>query len=155
MTLPPRPDPQGGPAAPVRRRLRTASGAGLVALLAACVVPVPGNGPLDVTLMTRDELRDYAERVFRRHNRVVTHLMMTAIPPGTTEAERARIERAESAMNRACSDLNRLASARAAGSDVALSLEDRVRRSVRRCDERTSRMQDLLRQLGMPLTDDR
>lgn len=155
MTRPPRPDPQGGSPAAIRRRLRTAAGAGLVALLAACVVPVPGDGPLDVTLMSRDELRDYAERVFRRHNRVVTHLMMTAIPAATTEADRARLERAESAMNRACSDLNRLASARAAGSDVALTLEDRVRRSVRRCDERTGRMQDLLLQLGMPLTDGR
>jgi hypothetical protein len=127
----------------------------LVALLAGCVVPVPGNGPLDVTLMSRDELRAYAERVFRRHNRVVTHLMMTPIPAGAAEGDRKRLERAESAMNRACSDLNRLASARAAGNDVALALEDRVRRSVRRCDERTSRMQDVLLQLGIPLTDER
>lgn len=155
MTRPPRPDPQGGSPPPIRHRLRTAAGAGLVALLAGCVVPVPGDGPLDVTLMSREELRDYAERVFRRHNRVVTHLMMTPIPAGAAEADRARLERAESAMNRACSDLNRLASARASGSDVAVTLEDRVRRSVRRCDERTARMQDVLLQVGIPLTDER
>jgi hypothetical protein len=113
------------------------------ALLHGCVVPVPGEAPLDLELMTPDELRRYTEQVFRRHNRTVTRLMMAE--PGRLESEqRAQLDRAERRMNRACAALNEIASQRAAGQDPGFALENRVRRSVVDCEQRSEAVASLL-----------
>lgn len=107
-------------------------------------VPVPrGDDLLDVRFMTTDELRDYSERIFRRHNKVTTRLMM-APPMDIGENTRRRIEKAESRMYDACASLNEIASARASGRDVDLALENKVRTTVRSCAKATRRMEDLL-----------
>jgi hypothetical protein len=134
------------------KRIRSSAGAGprrplaaalLGATLAGCIVPVPGDDPLELELMTPDELRAYTEDVFRRHNRVVTQLMMAGTA-SLDERQRRRLERAEARMNRACADLNDVASARAAGRDTDLALENRVRTSVADCEGRTEAVASML-----------
>ncbi|MBL39200.1 MAG: hypothetical protein CMP07_12405 [Xanthomonadales bacterium] len=122
----------------------------LLAAISGCV-PVPrGNDPLDLRFMTTDELRDYSERVFRRHNGVVTRLMMAPPLDGEIgERARRRIEKAESRMNKDCSSLNEIAAARASGREVDLELENRVRRTVRSCAESTRRLETLLDEHGV------
>lgn len=115
----------------------------LAAVLGGCYVPVPGEDPLDLELMTRDEMRAYSEDVFRRHNRTVTRLMMAGTDTLSPD-RREDIERAEARMNRACADLNRIAAQRAAGREPDLALENRVRRSVTECERRTERVASLL-----------
>lgn len=109
-------------------------------------VPVPrGDDLLDVRFMTTDELRDFSERVFRRHNRVTTRLMMA--PPmddRLTESKRRRIEKSEMRMYEACASLNEIAAARASGREVELDLENKVRKTVRSCAESTRRLEALL-----------
>lgn len=117
--------------------------------LSGCVIPVPGDDALDVEFMSRDELRDYSERVFRRHNRTVTRLMTALSAADVSDRETDRLERLERRMNRACKSLNRIASMRARGEDPDLELENRVRRDVRTCDERTRRVENLLEELGV------
>jgi hypothetical protein len=117
--------------------------------LSGCIVPVPGDDALDVEFMSRDELRDYSERVFRRHNRTVTRLMTAHSAADVSDRQVDRLERLERRMNRACESLNRIASMRARGEEPDLELENRVRRDVRTCDERTRRVQDLLDVLGI------
>lgn len=95
--------------------------------------------------MTADELREFSERVFRRHNSVTTRLMMA--PPAEDTVSRAirkRIEKAESRMYRACSSLNEIAAARASNREVGLELENKVRKSVRSCAKSTRRLESLL-----------
>jgi len=118
--------------------------------LSGCI-PVPhGEDGLDVRFMSADELRDFSERVFRRHNSVTTRLMMA--PPADDTASRAtrkRIEKAESRMYRACASLNEIASARASNREVDLALENRVRKTVRSCAESTRRLESLLDEHGI------
>ncbi len=110
--------------------------------LGGCIVPVPERGdPLDFEFMTPDALREYSEQVFRRHNRVVSQLMMRG-----GAATDSSIERAERRMNRACASLNRIASMRARGEDPDLGLQDRVRRDIRHCEHQTARVAELLDQ---------
>lgn len=100
--------------------------------------------------MTTDELRDYSGRIFRRHNRVTSRLMLA--PPTddeSGESARRRIEKAESRMNEACSSLNEIAAARASGREVDFELENRVRRTVRTCAESTRRLETLLDEHGI------
>lgn len=100
--------------------------------------------------MTTNELRSYSERVFRRHNRVTTRIMLAPPAAGdVTEAERRRIERAESRMNRACTHLNQVAEARAGGKDASAALQNKVRKTVRSCAETTRRLETLLDKHGI------
>jgi len=109
--------------------------------LAGCI-PVPERGdPFDLEFMSRDELRQYSETVFRRHNRVATRLMLAT---DSSERDRDELERAERRMNEACASLNRIASMRAAGEEPGLELENRVRRDVRLCEHTTVRVEELL-----------
>lgn len=144
------------------RRIRSNAGASprralaaalLGATLTGCIVPVPGDDPLELELMTPDELRAYTEDVFRRHNRVVTQLMMAGTA-SLDERQRRRLERAEARMNRACADLNEVASARAAGRDTDLALENRVRTSVADCEGRTETVASMLERFGYDSGDD-
>ena len=137
-----------------RRRVRIRISAPWIAVLAGlalagCIIPVPGDGALDVEFMTRDELRDYSERVFRRHNRAVTRLMGALSSADVSARQADRLERLERRMNRACESLNRIASMRARGEEPDLELENRVRRDVRTCDDRTRRVESLLDELGV------
>src|SRR6056297_4522 len=109
-------------------------------------IPVPrGDDLLDVRFMTTDELRDYSERVFRRHNRVTTRLMMA--PPmddRVSKSTRRRIEKSEARMYEACASLNEIAAARASGREVEPGRENKVRKTVRSCAESTRRLEELL-----------
>lgn len=120
----------------------------LLLVLAGCV-PVPKGGDLlDVRFMSTEELRDYSEQVFRHQNRVTTRLMMAPVDSESIGGDDLRrIERAESRMNDACASLNEVASARSAGEDVDIELENRVRRKVRMCAERTEQLEDILDEL--------
>lgn len=115
----------------------------LAGLLGGCYVPVPGEGALDLELMTRDEMRAYSEEVFRIHNRTVTRLMMAGTDALSPD-QRKDIERAEARMNRACADLNRIAAQRAVGRESDLALKNRVRRSVTDCERQSERVASLL-----------
>lgn len=127
----------------MNRSARGLLAAAALAALVSCVVPVPsGDDDPDIEFMSADELRDYSEAVFRRHNRVVTRRMMSA-PPEHADRLR-RLERAEKRMNSACAALNEIAAMRARGEDPGLELEDRVRRTVRECDSRTRRLESLM-----------
>ncbi|MEX2497601.1 MAG: hypothetical protein WD397_01845 [Wenzhouxiangellaceae bacterium] len=95
--------------------------------------------------MSSDELRAYAEEVFRQQNRVTTRLMMAPLDsPSIGEDDRRRIEQAETLMNNACASLNEIASARTSGEEVDRKLENTVRKQVRTCARETGRLEDLL-----------
>lgn len=117
----------------------------VIVSISGCI-PVPrGDDPLDVRFMTRDELRDYSEQVFRRQNGLTTRLMMASPSrDALSESERRLIDKAESRMNEACASLNEIAAARAIGRDVDLELENSVRRTVRACAASARRLEDLL-----------
>ncbi|MGK7294380.1 MAG: hypothetical protein ACNS61_00965 [Candidatus Wenzhouxiangella sp. M2_3B_020] len=135
-----------------RRRIRVPGAliAAVAALsLSGCIIPVPGDDALDIEFMTRDELQDYSERVFRAHNRTVTRLMTALSAADLSAREADRLERLERRMNRACKSLNRIASMRARDEEPDLELENRVRRDVRSCDERTRRVESLLDELDV------
>lgn len=118
----------------------------LILSSAAGCIPVPrGDDSLDVRFMTADELREYSERVFRRHNRVTTRLMMA--PPlddAVSRSARRQIEKAESRMYDACATLNEIAAARSSGREVERALENEARKTVRACAESTRRLESLL-----------
>lgn len=128
------------------RRRRSAVLVALVLTLATGCIPVPrGDNPLDLRFMSTDELRDYAEDVFREQNRLTTRLMMAPMDDGSaTQRARRRIEKAESRMTEACASLNRIATARAQGEEVDTELEQSVRRNVRQCEHETWRLKKLL-----------
>lgn len=127
----------------MNRPARCLLAAVLLAALVSCVVPVPSDdGVLDIEFMSTDELRDYSESVFRRHNRVVTRRMMSS-PPERSDRVR-RLEQIERRMNRACAALNEIAAKRARGEDPGIELEDRVRRTVRDCDAHTRQLESLM-----------
>lgn len=117
----------------------------LLLAIAGCI-PVPRGGDgTDMRFMSSDELREYAEEVFRHQNRVTTRLMMAPLDaPSIGEDDRRRIEQAETRMNNACASLNEIASARSSGEDVDRKLENTVRKQVRTCARETGRLEDLL-----------
>ena len=121
-----------------------------LSLVAGCV-PVPrGHNPLELRFMSTDELREYAEEIFREQNRLTTRLMMAPMHNGAvTEPQRRRIEQAEARMNDACASLNAIASARAQGDNIDVELENRVRRDVRTCAQQAERLESLLDQFGI------
>jgi len=128
------------------RRRRSAVLVALVLTLATGCIPVPrGNNPLDLRFMSSNELRDYAEEVFREQNRLTTRLMMAPMEEGSANPRaRRRIKKAESRMTKACASLNRIAMARAQGEEVDTKLEQTVRRNVRQCEHETRRLKKLL-----------
>jgi len=121
----------------------------LMLVLAGGCVPVPrGDNPLDLRFMSSDELRAYAEKVFRIQNRLTTRLMMAPMAEGSvTRTQKRRIENAEARMRDACASLNRIASARAQGEEIDAELEHGVRRNVRQCEHEARRLRDLLDKL--------
>ncbi|MFU8876590.1 MAG: hypothetical protein ACNA7E_00505 [Wenzhouxiangellaceae bacterium] len=120
--------------------------------LAGCIVPVPrGLNPLHLKFMSAETLREYSEEVFRRHNRVVSRLMMaTPEIESLSAAEAARLDRAEARMNEACAAINEIASLHATGDDSGFALQNEVRTTVRRCSARTKALERLLDQLEIP-----
>ena len=101
--------------------------------------------------MSTDELREYAEEIFREQNRLTTRLMMAPMhDDSVTESQRRRVEQAEARMNDACASLNAIASARAQGDDnIDVELENRVRRDVRSCAQQAERLESLLDRIGI------
>lgn len=124
-------------------------------LLVVGCIPVPrGHNPLNLRFMSSDELRAYAEQVFRHHNRIMTRLMMAPIDEDSlSSAQRERLEDAETRMSEACSSLNEIASDRASGEDSASGLENRVRRNVRQCAKNTRRVEKILDRLEIDTPD--
>jgi len=123
---------------------------GIVLWLAGCIVPVPkGDNPLNVRLMSPDGLEDYAEKVFRHQNRIMTRLMMTPLEDddSLSSSTLTRLENAEQRMNDACASLNQVARARSRGEDTSLQLENEVRETVRDCDSAARLLETLLEEV--------
>lgn len=120
-------------------------------MISGCIVPVPKDeNPLKLRFMSRERLKEYTEQVFRRHNQVMSRLMMATLESETLKNESLdRLERAESRMSEACSSLNLIAEARAGDGDPGLALKNRVRRSIRECDEATAKVEKLLDELSI------
>ena len=136
----------GQAGATVAKRSRSCIFGIVVLSLAGSCLPVPrGHNPFELRFMSTEELREYAEEVFREQNRLTTRLMMAPMGPGSiTSQQRGRVEKAEVRMNNACASLNTIASARARGNDIDVELENRVRRDVRECARQTERLKALL-----------
>lgn len=97
--------------------------------------------------VTSGEFRDYAQAVFRRHNRVVSDLLNALdVLERDEPALHARLLAAEAAMLKACAALNERALAARDQDDGASRARVAVARSVPRCDEQTRAVEKLLEQ---------
>ncbi len=130
-----------------RRRLRCSAVGALLCLLAAgCMTQVTPDGRR--LRVDSDEFRDYAQQVFRRHNRALSELMQMQPAAGDEPARVAQLEDAEAEMLRQCENLNQLAvAARDQRSDgPARTVE--LARSVASCDRATRIVETLLDEMS-------
>lgn len=106
--------------------------------------------------VTSGEFRDYAQEVFRRHNRVISDLLNALdVLERDEPALHARLLAAEAAMLKACAALNERALAARDKDDSASRARLAVARSVPGCDEQTRAVEKLLEQsLSYAVPDD-
>ncbi len=138
---------------PTKLRI-SAAGLALLLTLGGCATVETLDGRR--LRVTSDEFRDYAQEVFRRHNRVISDLLNALdVLERDEPALHARLLAAEAAMLKACAALNERALAARDQDDGASRARLAVARSVPGCDERTRAVEKLLEQsLSYAVPDD-
>lgn len=134
-----------------RRSVDWNRGAGMLILclsVTACAIPVRQPGDDGTVYMTRDELRTYAEQVFRAHNRTLSRLIMHSqhLESRDPEAHR-RLQDAEERMLTACEPMNQLAVLRRDERPADTEARMRVPDTVASCERETQRVERLLEEI--------
>lgn len=107
----------------------------IVSIAGCTTVTMTGPQGQPVT-RTRDELRTYAEAVFRLQNSVLDALIGAVdIDPGRSAAEDNALFTAEERIVADCRDLNEAASLSAEGREPGLQLKLRVLESLASCED--------------------